>query len=56
MNGYQLPLYEPCGVCSALVAFNSTRRHRACDEALDRWIRPDNVGYLTELLQKGQAR
>ncbi|SHT06051.1 hypothetical protein [Mycobacteroides abscessus] len=53
MNAHQIPLYEPCGVCSALVALDAT--HRACEEALDRWIRDDNLDYLMEL-QKGQAR
>lgn len=56
MTAYQLPLYEPCGVCSGLVAYDQDDAHRACITALDRWIRPDNLDYLMELQQKGQAR
>lgn len=55
MNGYQLPLYEPCGVCSGLVAYNRHNAHRACITAISRWIRPDNVDYLMELQRKGQG-
>ncbi|SHW96631.1 Uncharacterised protein [Mycobacteroides abscessus subsp. abscessus] len=55
MNGYQLPLLEPCGVCSGLVAYNRHDAHRACITALDRWIRDDNLDYLMELQRKGQG-
>ncbi|WP_165614001.1 hypothetical protein [Mycobacteroides chelonae] len=55
MNAHQLLLFEPCGVCSGLVAYNQDDAHRACITALDRWIRDDNLDYLIEL-QKGQAQ
>lgn len=55
MNGYQLPLYEPCGVCSGLVAYDRPDAHRACITAIDRWIRDDNLDFLMKL-QKGQVQ
>ena len=50
----QLPLYEECDVCGRLEFGHTTelplmRPHRVCGEALDRWIRPDNGAYLTQL-------
>lgn len=46
----QLPLYETCDVCGRIV-FGSTTGlpvpgHRACGEALNRWIHPGNFDAL----------
>ncbi|TDZ87352.1 hypothetical protein DE4585_00344 [Mycobacteroides salmoniphilum] len=57
MKAHQLPLFDHCGVCFRLEAFDAPAHH-ACGVALDRWIRDDNLDFLlTELeLQKGQAQ
>ena len=49
----QLPLYEECDVCGRLGFGYTTEAknppHRACGEALDRWVRSDNSDYLGQL-------
>jgi hypothetical protein len=49
----QLPMYETCDICGLLVFGATTglpiRSHRACGEAIERWVRSDNVAYLREL-------
>jgi hypothetical protein len=48
MNGplQQLPLYETCDVCGRVLFGFTTGLHnpphKACGEALNRWIRDDN--------------
>lgn len=55
MNAYQLELYEPCGVCSGLIAYDQVDSHRACGVALDRWWTDEYIDQLIEL-RKGQAQ
>ena len=47
----QLPIYETCDICGRIIFGYTTgvpnAPHKACVEALDRWIRADNLDYLT---------
>jgi len=45
----QLPLWDTCDVCHRQWLGHG---HRRCFEALERWIRPDNVEQAAALLDK----
>lgn len=54
MNSHQLLLFDHCGICLRLEAFDAPGHH-ACSVALDRWWNDEYIEQLIEL-QKGQAQ